>query len=406
MTVVTHDPVREPPTRADRRAAWRLCLGVLAAYTLITLADWPAWGVFATDWPYSTKRPPTWAQVLAILVTNVVPAAVAIGVSWGTRLALRTWRVRLTVLAPTLAVTCFARAHMVSWLRPIESTVDTLSADFVFGLVSLGSVIVVPLLYVDARTEGRRRDRAAAETVHALEREELRTRRSVSALLHGTVQQRLVILAARLDDLAERYRIEGLDDATTATRALAAEVDELRDSQVRAASHRLFPPGLDISLIAALTVLAQQMSGAVQVTTVLTPAAEQVFGDVTRPPLTVEQRFAVLDAVSEGITNAVRHGGARAVRIELDVRPRPAAAAQGRRGPDPTEPPVLLVVHLDDDGTGPPAAAAESGLAATRARLERQGGSLALGRRPRATGARLRLTLPIDPDWADAPEPG
>lgn len=218
-----------------------------------------------------------------------------------------------------------------------------------------------------------------------VEHTELRTRRHLAGVLHGTVQQHLVLLAARLEDLATRFGQQGLHDLTEETRQIAAALDELRETEVRQVSHALFPTGLDISLHAAMVVLAQRMAPALHVSVHLGQEAQGVLDDVTDPRLDLDQRSTVLEAVAEGLTNAVRHGGARTARIHLDLA----------SGAEKATPP-LVTVELDDDGTGPDEDAVESGLLDARARLARHGGDLTLHRIGRTGGARLRLTLPLD----------
>jgi signal transduction histidine kinase len=91
------------------------------------------------------------------------------------------------------------------------------------------------------------------------------------------------------------------------------------------------------------------------------------------PPAAAQTLFR---AAQEGLTNARRHGGARAVTLSLRY----------------TEAAVTLTVA--DDGTGASAASGGGfGLAGLRERAEQLGGSLEAG--PTPGGFTLRLTLPI-----------
>lgn len=92
-----------------------------------------------------------------------------------------------------------------------------------------------------ARAEAERAEHARREAEEA----DLRVRRDVSRRLHGTIQQRLVLLAHRIERLAER-------DHDPELTAVAEELDEVRERDVRAPSQSLLPVGVDIGLREAL----------------------------------------------------------------------------------------------------------------------------------------------------------
>jgi len=75
--------------------------------------------------------------------------------------------------------------------------------------------------------------------------------------------------------------------------------------------------------------------------------------------------------VREGVTNVVRHSGAKRCRVRVT----------------PTE------VEITDDGNGPSEAAAGRGLAGLRERAEAAGGSLTIGHAP-DRGFTLRVRVP------------
>ncbi|MBL3577289.1 ATP-binding protein [Rhodovulum visakhapatnamense] len=86
--------------------------------------------------------------------------------------------------------------------------------------------------------------------------------------------------------------------------------------------------------------------------------------------------------VQEGVTNALRHGRPRRVRVELQPHELPGRIE-------------VLYLTVEDDGIGLPERAAEGrGLTAMRDRVRALGGTLDLGRR-QAGGTRLSAILPL-----------
>jgi signal transduction histidine kinase len=200
-------------------------------------------------------------------------------------------------------------------------------------------------------------------------------RREVAEHLHGTVQNRLVIVGAGLDRLAEDADAEGRPEQADSLRAWAAMVDQMREQDVRAISQKMFPAGLAIGLAQALALLLDRLP-----TTVATSFALGEGAREADQRLPLADRLAVASTVQEGLTNALLHGHATAVALRLEVTGDPAH-------------PVLAAV-LDDNGTGLPAQGLTlSGLLRHRGRLEPHGGTLSLEQRPEG-GARLTVRIP------------
>ncbi len=220
-----------------------------------------------------------------------------------------------------------------------------------------------------ARLAERESNRAATA---ALEAEEAAMRREVAEHLHGTVQNRLVLVGAGLDQLASDSDDEGRPDRADALRAWARMIDTVRERDVRAISHQVFPTGLDIGLVQALSLVLDRLPPAVATSM---HSSEGVREADQRIP--IADRLLVAAAVEEGMTNALKHGHATRVALDLAVRDG------------------VLIVTLDDNGTGLPAnGVQESGLLRHRARLEPRGGGIEL--LPGETGGtRLLVRLPI-----------
>ncbi|MDR1294295.1 MAG: hypothetical protein LBK59_04975 [Bifidobacteriaceae bacterium] len=198
-------------------------------------------------------------------------------------------------------------------------------AELLNGVVPPLLALVVGLYYVDAQDRARRiqrlvaiREIEAQKALTDLEHEELRVRRSVSDTLHGRIQQRLVFIAARLASLAEAARDGGRDEEAADLAELVDDIDLLREEEVRQVSHALYPSGLDIGLQQALRLEIARIPATLGVDYRVSPAAARV-DDVTNPELSSADRLLLVAAVEEGVTNAVKHGAATALRIGVDV---------------------------------------------------------------------------------------
>lgn len=263
--------------------------------------------------------------------------------------------------------------------------------------VEIGSTAMVAVLSVAvARVQlhARRRIReqasdAAEQRVRAsaalagLAAEEARVRREVADDLHGTLQGRIVLVQAQLDALL-RAHDEGRDDA--ALRAglgrVRDELDRIRETEIRAVSHRLHPAGVSIGLAHALRLLVRTIPPEIEVETVIDPAAET---PAPAPgPDALVRRVALLRAAEEAVTNALRHGRASRLRVALH------RSASG-----------VLRVTVDNDGSRMPVRVAPSGVAVVAERLEALGGSVALEPSPLG-GVRLIATLPDAPASVDS----
>ena len=197
-------------------------------------------------------------------------------------------------------------------------------------------------LLAEAVARGRRR---RARELHAGRAPELSVR--------VTPTRRLSVRHGRLEglDALEDTSRRALDESRLAIGALARPGDE----------------PLDVALESAVADLAERMGTSVRLR--LSPGVE------VEPPT----RDALLRIVREAMTNAVRHGGATAVSVELE-------AGSGLR---------LRVVDdgqgfAVDDAAGAPAG---FGLVSMRERAEALGGRLTVASRP-GQGTRVELVLP------------
>lgn len=245
----------------------------------------------------------------------------------------------------------------MTWLVPSgESTREVVQVSI---LASVTVVVAVPMAGLahavgvagDRSLDVLRESITAAEVRReALAQQEGRLRQEIAIALHGTVGANLTAATMRL-----RKAID--DGDVTASAEALAESRRLLDVDLHTLLLRE-----DADLVGALTSLADQWFGLVEISMTIDP----------RLQASSEATQAVVDVVTEGISNAVGHGGA--TRIDVTVT--------GSAGE--------TMVVLEDDGA--PFVGGQPGLgtrmldAHARGRWER----VAAG----ATGSRLVLRLP------------
>jgi signal transduction histidine kinase len=259
-----------------------------------------------------------------------------------------------------------------------ELTAETITAS-VAAAISLG----IAFAQTDARRRLRTEERAyavqslrASAALEALQSEELRVRREVADGLHGTVQQRFIILGARLNAVIEA---RPGDAAAAELRSIRDDLDSLREQDLRAMSQLLYPARLEHGAVAAIRSLFQRLPATIATRLVISDRVTGLEGEGHRV-LTAERRLLLVRTVEEALSNALKHGRATEVRLELVHDSEPDA----------------FVVTFDDNGDGLPVAGevAFNGLARLADQLEPIGGSLALTSSP-VGGARLRATMPL-----------
>jgi signal transduction histidine kinase len=205
-----------------------------------------------------------------------------------------------------------------------------------------------------ARVDELTRTRRGALDVQAAEL------RRIERDLHDGAQSRLVALSLQLGRAEERLSHQPEVEALVrrAREEAAAAIAELRDL-----ARGIAPPVLaDRGLAAAVQALADRSSAAVTVEASLEE----------RPPPVVET--AAYFVAAEALTNAAKHAGGAAVRIELT------------RSRD------WLTVEVVDDGPGG-ADGGGSGLTGLRQRIEALDGTLEV-LSPAGHGTRVRALLP------------
>lgn len=266
--------------------------------------------------------------------------------------------------------------QVATGVYPVQDAAAYLS-DAAVAFVMISAVYAVALAVTEALSNARLAERRrlmhaaqASDALASLQQEELRVRRSIAEQLHGTLQNRFVLLAAELSDVAR-----GVDtSARERIHTVRGDLDELRERELRALSSSLYPEQLDRGLLPALRALMARVPASIGVEVELADPAAALEG--ADESLDVGRRLVLVRVAEEGLSNALRHGNATRVGLAL--------ALDGER----------LTLTFADDGDGVEPSPGLSGLARLRDRLAGFGGTLDLT--PSSDGgAVLRATLPV-----------
>ena len=214
--------------------------------------------------------------------------------------------------------------------------------------------------------------------LRALEDEEVRVRREVAEGLHGSLQQRLVLIVARLDRAIEAFGSGfGSDADVLALREVRAQIEDVREGDVRETSRMLYPESLEIGMVPAVRSLLARMPPDIATRMVVSDDVRSL-DDPVSPQLTQSERLLAVRVVEEAVTNALRHGGANSLRVSIDLDVD------------------CLAVAVVDDGSGfdAPTAGVRSGTKRLQERLVLIGGRLNVSSVP-GEGTRVEARVPI-----------
>lgn len=268
-----------------------------------------------------------------------------------------------------LSLMLVATVHdMLVYRRLLDTTVYLMPVGVV-GLIFTQSMILA-----ERFTTGYRELEASRRLL--TEREES-LRRDIAELLHGRVQSRLVVTGHHLAQARELLT----SDPQRASDLLAtaqAELEEVRETDVRRASHLLHPSIIRVGLIPALYELLERFRShiAVEVDIDLQVAALEQGG---APGIPEPVRLAVYRVLEEALNNVYNHAAAARVRIGLHLRPG-----------------NTLQLTVEDDGRGLAAGGPKPGLgmAVIAARVVELKGDWYLAPAPGA-GTRLTASFPL-----------
>lgn len=177
-------------------------------------------------------------------------------------------------------------------------------------------VIAVVVLYAGRRERELevRYDELLAAHV-ALMREEEDVRARIFDELHGSAQARIVEARIRAQAIASNA-------SEVRVREDAAQLDhdllDLYQSQIGRMARTLYPAGLEVSLLAAIQQLAERNQGVICVEC-MSDALVSLLDDPMAAGLHRELRLALYRVIEECVTNAIRHGGAEVISIELSA---------------------------------------------------------------------------------------
>ncbi|WP_432457687.1 sensor histidine kinase [Cellulomonas iranensis] len=274
-------------------------------------------------------------------------------------------------------------AQVVLGVYPASDT-ESLEAEAFAGtlIATISAAIGVAAMLLQRRsraaTRAAEREAVSVEmAVRALEDEEIRVRRAVAEGLHGTLQQRLVLVDARLD--AVQAATEGtLPAATADVRWVRSQLAEARDLDVRRMSRLLYPDRLELGVVPAVRALLGRLPATIATNLQVGEGLRHV-DDPTRGGLTIPERLLVVRVVEEAVTNALKHGPPSRVDVRMDV-------TDG----------VLDVVVVNDGGSfdAPEEPDPTTGTARLAQRLRIAGGSLHVGPGP-GGGAVVDARLPL-----------
>lgn len=299
--------------------------------------------------------------------------------------ATRLWHMAVSLLfaATACAVLRVGAQHLLGvYADPSREVVE---AELVSGLVigvisgSIGMWGLVARRRLRAQIRSAEREAVLVENaVRALEQEEIRVRREVAEGLHGTLQNKLVLVEARLDQIVTHAAQGPLDEGDLDDlRWIAGELEQARAADVREMSRLLYPDRLELGLVPAVRALLGRLPASIATRLEVTDAA-RAYDDPANPQLTVPERLLAVRVVEEGVTNSLKHGPATSIVAQVDVQDG------------------VLVVAVENDGAlyDEETAGVASGTARMRQRLTFVGGSVEL--HPGAgRGARLVARIPL-----------
>lgn len=324
---------------------------------------------------------PLWRRLAA----NAVGVCALVAVLW----VLRVYKVhslpRLVAGAVAASLTC----AVVRWGAQIvfdvyrDPSPTTQGAElfggFIVALVSAGIGVWSLISRRRARAGIRASERRTVHVemaVSSLEQEEIRVRREVAEGLHGTLQNKLVVVDARLQSVLDRSRDLCEQDAE-ALRWVRDELAVAREIDVRQMSRLLYPERLELGLVPAVRALLGRLPSTIATRLVVGDGVREV-DDPVGSRVSVGERLLAVRVVEEAITNALKHGPAMTVQVFLQV-------ANG-----------ALLVRVENDGElfDPELAGAASGTARLRERLELVGGRLRISPGD-GVGAVLEARIPL-----------
>ena len=229
----------------------------------------------------------------------------------------------------------------------------------------------------------RRLEHTVAE-LHASQRRivevQEETRKAIAEQLHGSVQTRMYMVAVKLDEIGQMIARTPERAQEEVARA-AAELESIREDEIRRISHNLHPSIISIGLSAGLRSLRDTYERGVPIKLEIADevaALEPVEGSTI--PLNVT--LGLYRVANEALGNVVRHAEATKCLLSLRIKEETGE----------------LVLTVEDDGNGFDARNGRGGLgtATMRDYMVAMGGLLTLDGSP-GRGTRLTAVVPLEP---------
>lgn len=322
------------------------------------------------------------ATFLAVLVNAVLLTGFRVHV-----LDRGRWAWAGAIAAAGLAAATRVLVQVGFGLHPAGSTVvwtTELTLGWIFAGASNG--IAVSMMWTRRKVQEQARAAATNElhvhyALQALAHEEIRVRREVAEGLHGSLQQRMVLITRRLEEVLEHLQQRQVSEVDVSLlKETIAELEVAREGDVREMSRLLYPDAIEIGMVPAVRSLLGRLPTMIGTRLVVSDGVRRL-DDPAAPQLDQTERLLVVRVVEEAVTNALRHGGA----TRLDVVIRDEAGK--------------LQVVVTDNGAGYDTesgeAPAQSGLARLSDRLAIVGGTLSISSMP-GEGATVTAWLPLD----------
>jgi len=209
-------------------------------------------------------------------------------------------------------------------------------------------------------------------------------RKEIAHQLHGTVQNRLIVILHRLGELEQQATEEKL---AMELRDLNIKLKDLIEKDVRLISHRLYPSILRQGLIPAMQSLGDQVEAELNLEMELDESLMQREID-NRKLISDSLKLAVYRIVEEALVNVVKHASASKVSIKLE---------QSHRGR------LKLIIRDNGQGFDKANSIIGVGIAIMQDYAEMTGGKCTIQSTP-GKGTKVTAIFPFAEPYAERPE--
>ncbi len=268
-----------------------------------------------------------------------------------------------------------------------------IAAVFFSGLVAVLAVVQWVSQRSRSRLETanetlRHQNIAIRESRERMLRADETAKQAIAEELHGNVQTKMFAVWMKLEDLRSRIP-EDESELAEEIAGLAAEVDTVREEDIRNLSHRLHPGVLRIGALAGIRSLRDFYERMVSIELDVGEEAEAL-----EPPgesaIPAAMRLGVYRIAELALGNVVKHANASTCTVRWDYSAADAA----------------LTLAIEDDGPGFDTGADECGglgLMIMNDYADSMGGELTITSAP-GKGTRVEATIPFEPGSPVDPE--